>query len=56
MTHVASESKLRSFVMSSRAVYDGASAAKRPIGTFCEEKGVSTQLQVSLSSRYELSC
>ena len=34
----------------------GASAAKRPLGTICEEKGISSRFRVSISSRYELIC
>ena len=37
-----------------RAVY-GPSATERPIGTICEEKGISSRFQVSITSRYDLS-
>ena len=33
-----------------RAVY-GPSATERPLGTICEKKGISSQLQVSVLSR-----
>ena len=34
----------------------GSSATERPLGTIPEEKGISSRSQVSVSSRYELSC
>ena len=38
-----------------RAVY-GPAATKRPIETIREEKGISSRLRVSISSRYDLRC
>ena len=32
------------------------SATKKTLGTICEEKGISSGFQVSISSRYDLSC
>ena len=38
-----------------RTVY-GPSATERPLGTICEEKGISSRFRVSISLRYDLSC
>ena len=38
-----------------RAVY-GPSATERPLGTIYEENGISSRLQVSVLTRYDLSC
>ena len=37
------------------AVYDP-SATEKPLGTICEEKGISSRFRVSTSSRYDLTC
>ena len=36
--------------------FDGASATERPLGNIRKKKGISSQFQVSISSRYDLSC
>ena len=38
-----------------RAVY-GVPTTDRPLGTIGEEKGISSRFQVSISSKYDLSC